>query len=84
MSGNYRGSIYSESSDKLRKIEKVLEVIEKGVDNLTERDIQVLERLLGQALAELPNVTRTGIEKKKLYDVLKILIEDLKQSETKR
>ncbi len=80
MSGNYRENIYRDEGEK--RIGKLIELLEKGPENLSDSDLKLLESLIEKALVSLPDVTRSGVEKKKLRDVLKMLIEDLKHSKT--
>jgi len=57
-----------------------MKILSKSIDELDDRDIRELASLLPEAISELPQVTRTGVEKLKLYQVLKQLIQDLEES----
>ncbi|NPA22988.1 MAG: hypothetical protein GXO23_01640 [Crenarchaeota archaeon] len=68
------------SRDRETAMEKVMKILSKSIDELDDRDIRELASLLPEAISELPQVTRTGVEKLKLYQVLKQLIQDLEES----
>jgi len=68
------------SRDRETAVDRVLKILSKSIDELDERDLRELASLLPEAINELPQVTRTGVEKLKLYQVLKQLIQDIEQS----
>ncbi len=68
------------SRDRELAVDKVLKILSKSIDELDERDLRELAALLPEAINELPQVTRTGVEKLKLYQVLKQLIQDIEEA----
>jgi len=68
------------SRDRESAVDKVLKILSKSIDELDERDLRELAALLPEAINELPQVTRTGVEKLKLYQVLKQLIQDIEEA----
>lgn len=79
MSGNYNEGIYDEKKLE-KKMERLIELLERSPDSLTERDLDLIEALLRETLTDIPAITRTGIEKRRLYEILKMVLEDLKRS----
>ncbi len=67
------------SKDRESAMEKVLKILSKDIADLDERDLRELASLLPEAVNEIPQITRTGVEKLKLYQVLKQLIQDLEE-----
>jgi len=79
VSGNYNEGIYDEKKLE-KKMERLIELLERSPDSLTERDLDLIEALLRETLTDIPAITRTGIEKRRLYEILKMVLEDLKRS----
>gem|GEM_PF-6219262 len=70
-------NIYDE---KKKRIEDVIQLLEKGLENLTPEELRRLRSELPLVISELPEVTRTGIEKRKLMEVMRMIMEDAEKS----
>ncbi len=70
-------NIYDE---KRRRAEDVLQLLEKGLENLTPEELRRLKSELPLVISELPEVTRTGVEKRKLMEVMRMIMEDAEKS----
>ncbi len=53
--------------EKKRHVEDIVQILEKGLENLSSEDIRKLKAELPLAISELPDLTRTGVEKKETY-----------------
>ena len=71
MNSSSRDSIYDRKS-----LEKFLEILSQGLENLDENKLRLLERALPEIIQEIPSITKTEIEKKKLLETLKQIIQD--------
>ncbi len=65
-------------------IKKVLKILSKNVYELSEKELKELLTALPSALNEVPDLTKSGIEKVQLYKTLKEMIEELENNGKRR
>lgn len=65
------------------KLEKLIEILSKGIENLNEKDLKIIEKSI-DVISEIPSITKTEIEKQATAKILQKLVNTLKNEVFKK